>query len=419
MEKGASREEEYQEYEPEHADIADPNVPQVTPTQEDLEASAAIEEAMKALWAHADETGEIFVGEEEEKDEPATEEKAADDAAGDDAATDRGEGAIYCEHCDIWLNGPTQWDDHKIGKKHKKNCKKGGHSCESDKKVDGKVSSKVVDGPGEDMPAAEEKVEDPGGVKERQEEQQLQLDDYIGVDEEYQYEAPETSYEEEHQYEDQEAAVLQELDDGRPFASEPPFVDDAWLGYTGPRHVTPPPPPPMPTESLTRSEAAQRAIAKAAASKGRGGWTAKDQEVKDRQVPPPPPPQPQAKEKSLMAKLSDDHEDAAQRAANAKLPTWEAKPDPKVKEKGPSPIPKAKIKTEAQGYARELDDLAVGVLKVLHEFPQGLLLSQVKPHLQAKCSVSLSEASFGCSKLQEVFRMPPLDKMFPMKVVPR
>ena len=33
-------------------------------------------------------------------------------------------GAVYCEDCEMWLNGPTQWEDHKIGKKHKKNLKK-------------------------------------------------------------------------------------------------------------------------------------------------------------------------------------------------------------------------------------------------------------------------------------------------------
>ena len=27
----------------------------------------------------------------------------------------------YCEVCDICLNGPTQWEDHKRGKKHRKN----------------------------------------------------------------------------------------------------------------------------------------------------------------------------------------------------------------------------------------------------------------------------------------------------------
>ena len=32
--------------------------------------------------------------------------------------------AVYCEECDMWLNGPTQWEDHKVGKKHKKNMKK-------------------------------------------------------------------------------------------------------------------------------------------------------------------------------------------------------------------------------------------------------------------------------------------------------
>ena len=29
--------------------------------------------------------------------------------------------AEYCEICEMWLNGPTQWEDHRIGKKHKKN----------------------------------------------------------------------------------------------------------------------------------------------------------------------------------------------------------------------------------------------------------------------------------------------------------
>ena len=32
--------------------------------------------------------------------------------------------AIYCKDCDMWLNGPKQWKDHKIGKKHKKNIMK-------------------------------------------------------------------------------------------------------------------------------------------------------------------------------------------------------------------------------------------------------------------------------------------------------
>ena len=31
--------------------------------------------------------------------------------------------AVYCKECLMWLNGRTQWEDHKIGKRHRKNLK--------------------------------------------------------------------------------------------------------------------------------------------------------------------------------------------------------------------------------------------------------------------------------------------------------
>jgi len=31
---------------------------------------------------------------------------------------------VWCPICEMWLNGPCQWEDHKIGKKHKKNDRK-------------------------------------------------------------------------------------------------------------------------------------------------------------------------------------------------------------------------------------------------------------------------------------------------------
>ena len=37
-----------------------------------------------------------------------------------------GKDGVYCEICLMWLNGSTQWEDHLIGKKHKKNCKQQG-----------------------------------------------------------------------------------------------------------------------------------------------------------------------------------------------------------------------------------------------------------------------------------------------------
>ena len=30
----------------------------------------------------------------------------------------------YCAVCNMWLNGPTQWEDHIIGKKHVKNTRR-------------------------------------------------------------------------------------------------------------------------------------------------------------------------------------------------------------------------------------------------------------------------------------------------------
>ena len=28
--------------------------------------------------------------------------------------------AVYCPDCEMWLNGPLQWQDHQVGKKHRK-----------------------------------------------------------------------------------------------------------------------------------------------------------------------------------------------------------------------------------------------------------------------------------------------------------
>ena len=31
---------------------------------------------------------------------------------------------VFCKICDMWVNGPQQWSDHKMSKRHKKNCQK-------------------------------------------------------------------------------------------------------------------------------------------------------------------------------------------------------------------------------------------------------------------------------------------------------
>ena len=58
--------------------------------------------------------------------------------------------AVWCWECETWLNGPRQWEDHKIGKKHRKNVHKA-------KK--GTVSSTVVAQPEARQPAVDEEPE--------------------------------------------------------------------------------------------------------------------------------------------------------------------------------------------------------------------------------------------------------------------
>ena len=33
-------------------------------------------------------------------------------------------GAVFCPDCEMWLNGPTQWEDHKFGRRHKSNLQR-------------------------------------------------------------------------------------------------------------------------------------------------------------------------------------------------------------------------------------------------------------------------------------------------------
>ena len=58
-----------------------------------------------------------------ESDEAGQDETAN---AGDqqDEEADQHAMAVYCKECQTWLNGPRQWEDHKIGKKHRKNVQK-------------------------------------------------------------------------------------------------------------------------------------------------------------------------------------------------------------------------------------------------------------------------------------------------------
>ena len=43
--------------------------------------------------------------------------------------------AVWCWECETWLNGPRQWEDHKIGKKHRKNVQKAKRGTSSSTEV--------------------------------------------------------------------------------------------------------------------------------------------------------------------------------------------------------------------------------------------------------------------------------------------
>ena len=46
----------------------------------------------------------------------------AEGSRNDEGAVYHSDGAVYCLPCQQWCNGPSQFDDHKKGKKHKVKC---------------------------------------------------------------------------------------------------------------------------------------------------------------------------------------------------------------------------------------------------------------------------------------------------------
>ena len=66
------------------------------------------------------------IGHEDVKAEVAEDPYAVNNAIPTDAPQ-----AIYCKACEMWLNGPTQYGDHKIGKKHRKNLRKAAQEAQA------------------------------------------------------------------------------------------------------------------------------------------------------------------------------------------------------------------------------------------------------------------------------------------------
>eukprot|EP00397_Hematodinium_sp_SG-2012_P000783 GEMP01000784.1.p1 GENE.GEMP01000784.1~~GEMP01000784.1.p1 ORF type:complete len:1495 (+),score=357.62 GEMP01000784.1:590-4486(+) len=58
----------------------------------------------------------------------------ADPVPSQSVDTDDG-AAVFCRKCEKWLNGPTQWKDHRIGKQHRKNAQRRGSPREKGEEV--------------------------------------------------------------------------------------------------------------------------------------------------------------------------------------------------------------------------------------------------------------------------------------------
>ena len=58
------------------------------------------------------------------EEEEGVEEEREDDPQSVSNQSSPGGPAVWCEDCEKWLTGPTQWEDHKIGKRHRRNAKK-------------------------------------------------------------------------------------------------------------------------------------------------------------------------------------------------------------------------------------------------------------------------------------------------------
>jgi hypothetical protein len=67
-----------------------------------------------------------------------------------------------------------------------------------------------------------------------------------------------------------------------------------------------------------------------------------------------------------------------------------------------------------QGDIQNMDDLIVVLLQMMSRFHEGVPLSLVKQHIHTYCRRTLSEASFKCAKLVDLFRREPLSAIFPL-----
>ena len=119
-------------------------------------------------------------GDEGAESEDEDESDNADQNDGDEDEQDKKEDdqhamAVYCQECQTWLNGPRQFEDHKIGKKHQKNMAKQRRGCTRDVVAQPEAPQPVVVEEPEKKTAMWQWLED-GRVAKQAESNQLEGD---------------------------------------------------------------------------------------------------------------------------------------------------------------------------------------------------------------------------------------------------
>ena len=119
-------------------------------------------------------------GDEGAESEDEDESDNADQNDGDEDEQDKEDDdqhamAVYCQECQTWLNGPRQFEDHKIGKKHQKNMAKQRRGCTRDVVAQPEAPQPVVVEEPEKKTAMWQWLED-GRVAKQAESNQLEGD---------------------------------------------------------------------------------------------------------------------------------------------------------------------------------------------------------------------------------------------------
>mmetsp|Transcript_36666 Transcript_36666/g.67220 ORF Transcript_36666/g.67220 Transcript_36666/m.67220 type:complete len:457 (-) Transcript_36666:113-1483(-) len=118
--------------------------------------------------------------------------------------------------------------------------------------------------------------------------------------------------------------------------------------------------------------------------------------------------------RASKAKIRGDGKNGGGRAGPASFPLGANRPS--REQQGPESKRLGNLYWNTRDEVASLDDLAVMLLTIMPMYGEGMPLSVLKQLVLNKFRLHLNEASFGCSRLVELFSFDPLDKIFPLAI---